>query len=531
MKDFVTKILSELSSNDNLKSNSLIQMVIESTNKSIVLGESNVKIYNDLKESINNVKKHINDPVLDVILEQFSKVEDTADSRLVKIESLGNLSESLELIKNSTAYSNPIIAAQVNSFESSIKRTPEFLVYPSYIKEMSKYTHEKLVKESVNHISKVVEENRSKFEMLYNIKAMEQFNSPLYAGVVNGLKEMLAENAYSSDSIKMKYGSAGLPLINTLVDNLRLIESSENGNFYLGEGDSFTKITNIIAPAVQLEEGLLIYMDNQFMTIKESKNLSGNEETVHLNEDYTIATVSPNWVRENHSTFYSVCEAYAMLGFKTSEFSNGVESTKLPKMKIGFGINENRELDLFINGNKVEDPSSINLTQSLVMESAQTKSYITTIFENLSSIYNFEFMKEIINERTNKEAFVFELNGNYIVCDKENAATRNWKKVDEYEMYQLFLENFQYDISKIFKVKIEESVDLIKQVELRKDEISKNITSLELVIEKLSVTLQRKDLDPAGVSKLENIKESVEKTISGLKESYIKLDLSKKKVS
>ena len=49
MKDFIDRVLSDLKSNNELKNNSLIKLVVESANKSIESGDSYQSIYEKVK--------------------------------------------------------------------------------------------------------------------------------------------------------------------------------------------------------------------------------------------------------------------------------------------------------------------------------------------------------------------------------------------------------------------------------------------------------------------------------------------------
>ena len=52
MKGFVNQLLTSLKSDESLGKDTLVKMLIESTDKSIVLGEHPVLIYDKLKEGI-----------------------------------------------------------------------------------------------------------------------------------------------------------------------------------------------------------------------------------------------------------------------------------------------------------------------------------------------------------------------------------------------------------------------------------------------------------------------------------------------
>jgi hypothetical protein len=357
---------------------------------------------------------------------------------------------------------------------------------------------------------------------------MDSMGSPMYAGVSSDLKNMLITESYSADVVKVKYGTS-VPLVTELVNTLSIIESANTGNFTLGEGNYDTKVTNLITPALKTADGLLLYTDNRFLSIRESKGLLGNEAKVHVDGAFKIADVDPNYVRTTYGNFYDVCEAYATLGFAKSEDGLGVESKSIRNFTLGFKLNEEKGVDLYINNTKIGTPASVNVSEALALEPNITKAKVAKIVENTNSLFNFEFIKEITNERILSEATLVKLNDSYFICEKVNSADRVWNQVNEFELYEFFKTKFGYDVSPIFKTKIEESVAGLKKIEESKKIILTDIAKLEGSVTKLTEAVNASGIEVSEIKKLESIKESIEATINKLKQDYIALDLSKKK--
>jgi hypothetical protein len=531
MNDFVNNVLSELQNNQNIKDNGLVKLVVESANKSIANSESSDVVYSELKRSISAINEQINSADLDNIISQFEKIEDTSESRLAKLAKLGNLSGKIFAIKESTAYSNPIIADKVNKYEANLESVrSEFTLYPAFINDFKSHMIEESVKIAVSSIEAIMEKNASKFEVLFAINQMEGMNAKLYSGIKEGLEEMLVSESFTSDIINLKYGSTNLPIVNALVNSLKVLESRNAGTFSMGAGNSDTNVRNVICPAIKsAKKSVMTYIDGRFIRLTESEKLNGSEVEVNAkSQGFSISTIDPEWVKKKHTSFYNVCEAYARLGFKASDNFAGVESNAVSKFNIGLSVNENRDLDLYINGNKVDNAKEVNLSEALVMVDEKTKGMIKTVLENTSMILNLEFIKNVRNDRTLSESFVFNLGPNYFLCDILNEAERNWTTANEYKMYEHFISKFNYDISPIFGTKINEAAAKIKAVEARKAEIVENIKKLEESVAKLSQTSESKDIDPSNIAKLDELKNSINDSISMLKEEYIKLDLSEK---
>lgn len=529
MTNFVKNVLNELKTNETLKAQPLVKMLTQSIEKSIALGESEASVYHNLKSGLTTVNEQIKDSNLSAILEQFNKNEVTTDSKYASLAKEVDLSARINAVKAANAYSDPTVKSIVESFEKAIASgAPDFLGCNDFIQVFEKYSYDPTVKAEIAKVKEYLETNESKVHMLHAINYFETLRTPLYSGLISDLKEMLVNENYTADIIKLKYGTL-VPALAPLIQSLRVVESKATGAFTLGEGNPETKISNLIAPAVKTEDGMIVYADNRFLSIREASGLTGNEVKVHLDENYKISDFNPEYIRTAHPEFYALCEAFATLGFAKTSDCLGVESTAIRSFKLAFKMNESHELDVYINGNKVESPEKVNVSESLVFENAGIKERVARLIEKSSEICNFEFIKEASNDRLLKDAMVLNLNDKYFVCEKVNTADRKWFGVDEYQLYEFFARTFGYDISPVFKTKIEETVAEIQKIEETKKNILANIEKLETSVAKLNEACTSKGLDPSEVSELEAIKEDIEKKIHELMQSYIAIDLYKKK--
>ena len=534
MKDFVNSVLHELQTNPETRSNNLIGLVVESANKSINSGERYELVYEEVKRGLIEINKHVKSNSVNNILDQFKKVDFKPASKLKEFSKAANLSGKLKAIKESTAYSHPMIAYKVDEYLRKINEgIAEFTLYPSFIRDFSQHLLESSVSNAVKSVSKTIDENATDFEMLNTIYLMESYNSPMYTNIIPDLTNMLLEGTYTSDIINLKYGQTGLPMISGLVNSLKLIESKSDKSFNLGGGNSNTSVRNAIAPAVKSDKNsVLTYLDGKFIRITESSNLDGSEEEVYVKKGgYSISSIDPSWVKSNQSDFYSFCEAFAYLGFKENHLFEGIETTQIRGFKLGLMPNANRELDLYLNDNIVESVKNINLTEALALVDDQTKFAVKTVFESVRSIFNFEFIKNIKNDITLSESTVFNLGNNYFLCQKPNSVERIWDPVDEVRLYEHFATNFNYDISEIFKTKVDESIKTAKAIEERKTEILKNIEKLEETVNRLNTAINSDAADIQDISKLEQLKESIEGTIENLRLEYVDVELIKKKIN
>ena len=97
-------------------------------------------------------------------------------------------------------------------------------------------------------------------------------------------------------------------------------------------------------------------------------------------------------------------------------------------------------------------------------------------------------------------------------------------------MYEFFAHKFNYDISPIFKTKIDEKVKKYQHIEKTKKDILGDVSKLEVTLDKLQTAIHEPEIEADAVKKLEKIKESIESTITALKQDYVGLDLIKKNI-
>lgn len=531
MNEFVNNVLTELRSSKTLSAMPLVSMLIESTDKSLSLKENPNTIYTSFRSGIAAINERIKNDELSAILDKFDKNDETPESLILRMANEVDFASKVNSLRESSAYSTPIVKSKVEELSAVIESgQPQFLFCQNFLTYFKEHDYDKTVKSTLNEVSEYINENRAKLVVLNSLYQMGQVVSKqLYTGAITGISEMLINESYSADAIKMKYGTE-LPLVSALISELKIVEAQNGGDFTLGEGNGDTIVKNTITPAIQIDEGILLYIDDKFISVRESKSLTGNEKTVHIDEAYKISEVDPNYVKNRYNDFYSLSEAFANLGFVVSEHDDVVESTLLRNMKIGLKINEDKNLDLYLNGALVEGKEEAvkTLSETMVLENNAIKSKALRIIENSDEIVNFEFIKHIQNNRTLSEAYVFNLNKDFYVCEKLNAADREWKKVDEFELFEYCKEKFEYDISRIFSTKVDEGYAKRRQIEADKVKITEDIAKLQESSDKLGAALESPNIDEDKKEKLGNLKEGIDSNIASFKEQYLRLDLEKK---
>ena len=150
MKGFVDKILTELKSNSAINSEPLIKMLSESIDKSIVLGEMNENIYSNLKNGLVSINNSIKNPVLESIVNQFVKIEETDLSKTYQIAKRINLTSKIKAIKESKSGATPTVSSQIEVFENYLSTGAlDFALCESFIATFSQHKLDPVISKQV----------------------------------------------------------------------------------------------------------------------------------------------------------------------------------------------------------------------------------------------------------------------------------------------------------------------------------------------------------------------------------------------
>lgn len=530
MTQYMQKILDGVKSNQQLISEPLVKMLIESTDKSIALGENLHNVYLQFKNGLFQINEKIDLAELDAVVSQIKLNEDSLDSKIDRIARFANLISRVNIIKESAAYSNPVVKTKTLEFESHLNRgIPDFELCESFVRTFNDFAYDKAIRNQVEEVKSYLNENADTTLVLGLIYHMAGMNSKIYESAIEDLKTMLVNESYSSNILKLKYGNT-IPIISELIDQLQINESNRSSNFNLGSGNRDTYVANLIVPSLKINEGVLMYVNDRFVSIQESKSLTGNEVKVHIDENFKIADIDPEYVRNKYNSFYQICESYFHLGFKRSSDGLGVESSNIRNLTLGLKLNEENSLDFYVNGERVGDiaQATLQIHESISLQPTRIKEMVNHLLENSEAIYNIEFIKEVWNDRLLKESMIFDLNGTYYVCEKLNSAEAEWNKKTPSELYEYFKVNYQYDIRPALGEKLTSDEQRIRQISERQEQTLANIEKLELSIKKLDEACMGSTIDKAYLSQLESLKESLTQSVNKLRDEYINLDLMKK---
>ena len=511
MNSLIHELTLELKSNPNVKDSVAVKVVLESINNSTLLGVPSEEILENSLITLSELATATLNENLKEVVAKFRKLGEKPTQRLQNMAKEAGISLKIKALKESKIYRDPTFKYTVSLIEQKLAALPEFRVIATVLESLGKYSYDKVVMSTLTDITDYVNENRAKLEVINAIFEMRQTGAVLYRESIIELENCLLENIFSADVIKMKLrGKPSMPTVTRLINTLIMVEAKDQGKFNIGVGNGDAKVKSIIAPFYKISESAaIVYVDNKFIKLQEDQDPS----------QVTAAEVA------EYPDFFEVCEAFAALNFQEKEteiVSNG------RGLKVSFAINESGNLYLKINGSIVEDLSKVELSEIFLMEQIETRSKLTTLFRGLDMIVNLEFAKKLVNERLNADSIVFTMGETLYVFEKY-ANNRIIKKMEGLAFHNYVMENFNYDVSELYAIELEEREKNLRKIDEEKKLVEKDLSKLENSITQLEEALKDSSLSSEYQTQLGDLKVSIEKNVNSLRNHYISLDQSKKK--
>lgn len=512
MNGLIQELTTELKSNSSINSSIAAKVVLESINNSLMLGVSPNQI---LENSLDTLEQFANEMVNENIKEVVAKYRKLAEKPTASLQNMAKeagLKIKLQAVKESETYGDPVFKHTVARLEEAVNSMPEYRALGFVYEGLSKFSYDKTVSGILEEISTYFNANRVKLEILNSIFEMRLASPIIYKDACSLLEQSLLEGIETADGLKMKLrSSANLPVVSRLINTVSMLEAKAEGTFNLGIGNGDAQVKPIVAPFYKVTENdALVFIDNKFIKVSE-------------NEDPTQVTVED---AQEFPEFFEICEAFRALNFK--EIGSEIVA-KGRNLTVAFGINENGTLNLKINGVTVDNIENIKLSELFIMESIDTRKALTKVFDNLDLIVNLEFGKTIINERLGRNSIVLNLGENIFVFEKLGE-TRLLKKMKGLTFHNYVMENFKYDVSELYSIQLEERDARIKELDSEKLAIQSNLEKLEKSIAQITEALGDKTIPAESKEKLNELRMSIEKNVNSLKNQYILIDQSKKKV-
>jgi len=512
MNHLINELTDELKSNPNIKDSIAVRVTLEAINNSSTLGLPNDQILEMALSNLSELASATMNESLKEVVAKFKSMAQKPTASLQNMAKEAGLTLKLKALKESAIYKDPIFAQTVLEIEKQLAVLPEFRTIGVFMEAFGKFAYEPEVSEVLNEVSSYVNGNRSKLEIINAVYEMRKTSSVLYSGIVSELENCLLEGILTADSIKMKLrGKPQMPIITRLINTLSLVESRQDGTFNIGIGDGSVKVKPVVAPFCKISESeAIVFVDNNFIKLTDG----GDPTQVEVDEI------------SDHIEFRSVCEAFSALNFRETE--SGLVA-KGRSLEIGFVINENGTLGLTINGEKVEDLTKIKYAEIFLMEKIETRNNLSNLFNGLDMIVNIEFAKKIVNERLHADSIVLNMNESIFVFEKYGNG-RLVKKMEGLEFHNYVLENFNYDISEMYAIELEEQEVFGRGIESEKKLAETDMVKLEAAMLKIEEALSGSEVSDEYRTQLEDLKISLEQNVNSIRNHYIELDQYKKKL-
>ena len=277
---------------------------------------------------------------------------------------------------------------KVNMLEDTLyqKNVPEFKCCGGFVNTFKDHAYSDVIKESVERIRNYVINNSEKMLVLDSIYEMNRGGgSKMYLDQVDKLTDMVLNESYSSEAVRIKLNGE-LPILHKLIKDLSIYESSREKRFSMGSGNNDCIVKNAIVPSTKLNESaMLFYMDDKFLSISNAtKNKNGN--VLSTGSKSYVSEIESNYVKENHSDFYNLCESFYKLQFTHNESGNGIVSDSIRNFVLEFKVEEKGTIGTYLNNSKVEF-DKINFSEVLLMESTKIKNNVSNVLKGSESIF------------------------------------------------------------------------------------------------------------------------------------------------
>ena len=494
MNDLTKNLIKELKAAHAVSESRMLQMFVAGL-------EANVNASGNIEQALADlaeVSEKLQNTELDTIVKKFNELSNTPAKKLKMLENGAAVLPKLAQIKESAAYADPIFRTVVLGLEKSVSVNPEPLVIESVIAKLSPFSFDSTVKSVVADLTKYVSENRATLAIFNTIADLKKAPNAYYAQVSEKLESAILEGRTSVDALTMILAEAtAQPVIKNLLNRLSQFESSRNGGFNLGSGNSSTKINPVIGVYTKTANGVRVLIENHI---------------IDMNDEEEAEMVSFSSLPQEDE-FTQTAKAYTDLGFKPTE--HGVEA-KGKGNTIAFKVSPDGEVSFEINGKVAEDLNSSEIYKTLVVETISFKQNVAKILENANMIAQFEFVQRFVTEGAQSYAINTDKAGIFVL-DRQGL-----KKYDTLGFHKYVAETFKYDVSDLFAIQLSERQEFIKSVNERKAVIQSDIAKLEESIAQLDSVIE--DADEETQDQLETLKHTINSSIVGLKDEYLSLD-------
>lgn len=536
MTELLKNALDVINNDANLANNVILSTVVENIKNKANQGVNDYSLLKDLKHQLTGVNEYLKNKKLEDILNKITESMETSvkgdihfavNMMYNEIDIVGEAN----IVRGSTVYSEPVVKDYIDKLllEMQYTKMPSFKYIPGFVSILQPYSTNDVVKESLGRVNGYIDSNHSKLIILETVYYLESMNVKFYNSLIRSLKGYVVEGQYSADVIKQGLkDQANVPIVASMLNSLKMLEQQKNPHFDIGNGDGSNAVYNLVGPVIRENKSMVALINDTFFhitpdDISEAKNNYIN--IVGETGSVKVCEIKPEIVQERHPDFYNFAKSFQAVGFSIT--SEGLRKDLKNNISIQFIVNEGGDLELFINKDKIEDPKTIDFNKMLVIESRDVKLNLINVLEHMENIYNIEFIKFIVNENKRKTAMIINISNDYYVYDFLGENSKSVFKLDGYKLYKYISENFNYDVSDLFSIQIDDAHGRIKTIDLKKQQVQESIAKLEDSMKTIDETMA-KEINEKDRKELGVLREKVEKELVHLNNAYIVLDGQKR---
>lgn len=455
-----------------------------------------------ISESLSERLKTVSDS--DKHVEKFIAVT----SKLNKVNNL-SVNEALSKLKACPIAGYSGFGYNIAKIENAViaQNAPAYMVIDPLIESISSFTWEPAVKEILESLIKVREENA---EEILTLKGIQSLGGSKASFLFNDAIAKLESHFYtptnvSRSSILESLGKFSYnPGVKELLEGLRKF-SSDNGKTELIVENSNVNIVPAYSYVYKLDESTEFFFvkDKVYKKLNEGISLASEEEIKSLPE-----------------AFKSV---YTILNSPAVSITEGKITVFAKRSKVELFENESGVIAK-VNGNEIASKDiarTLMSTGILRMDESVYANAIQTLADNFDKIYDMDFVKVLESKLYSGVYSVLMNVNNSLSIAKVNPAM----KLDEFATYSTVNEarsevlNFLgYDIKESFSEFLDEEEKTLNALKESQKGLVSRIESLEREIQKINESL--KDSYIAGNAKVSELKAVLESELETVKSEY-----------
>lgn len=534
--EVLTQVSSIIAKDTTLSMQQNIPLMTQNAMLRLQRGESNETVLKEFKDNLSALNAQINNATVTECIDLVNaKILESQrpnkDKNYTELLNEYSMNDPIKRLMESSGYSDPILRGFIDNMRTQLNyaKVPHFKYIPVVLEGLNRFVSVPEVKVEVDAMQSYIDKNHKKLLVLEAIYELERVPGKMYNSHVDILKEMLFENRLNSAWLSAKYkGLYKAPLLENLIvglTSLEKLESNEGIDVFIGSTNPYVKVYNYLGPVLKEEKQMTVYIDNNFINIRESNegiDLNDYSSVIENKSDLFIGVMKSYKVAAKSAGYIKLVEAFVSLPVG---YTNEGLAFNFKRFVTEFKLNDKNTLDVYLNSVKIDEGLNEKIGSKMSLLTVNEKNNFRTVLDNVDKIFSIDFMKFVMNERVSVDVpgrgiYTVRINENFYVYEYTNDIQRKIFKMDDFQYTKYLHENFHIDASNIFNVKLDKQIENIKALDARQQNLSKELSVLESNVNKIKTALGTK-LPEQHVDKLVALKEEIDNLINKKNEELI----------